>query len=589
MNKNSYTKRKECCYAAPIVEDEDGELIIDPRAVLWKRQHPDNEQCERCPTCTLLPALSKLAKVCSHASLIQASLDPDMVEGEDEREKAKSELEFAKVAISQDILELVPGKSYINKPTIMDDHCALSGKMKALAVLLDRYEKASDRVLLFSRSTQSLDFIERFTNEKGYVSLRLDGNTSSKKRAVLVEQFQTDDKIFVFLISTLAGGLGLNLTAANRVVIYDVNWNPSHDDQAQDRAYRIGQTRDVHVTRLVAQGTLEEQQYTRQIYKAHLTQDTLGGNEKNCDASPGRIFRGVGKCMRLIMFLKHYRRPQIIIVFFTFLEKDQNRKGELFGLQNLLKFKEGSFMSNVWRAKVPMSSRFQEHSESNIADNLSGSCYDPNHGLGDDEDPLNVADEDDEGHDAQPSNIQVRHEDFMRSDRGGAVLNPGDEGYDEEMGAESQMLQDEYIMKECSAIAHDEKALLNDIDDSVQNAKCDLNTDKRTPKESESIAGSRGEEEQLGNENPIGTTDGTENEFALKQVKATNGSKYPAQKPVDKKHEKQASRLSKTTPGASSSSAQFVFAAPSFAKNTNRSFSSSRHLAIPSYLKHKRK
>ena len=273
-------------------------MVVDPKAVIWKKQHPDNEQCERCPTCTLLPALSKLAKVCSHASLIQASFDPDKVDGE-ASEKAESELEFAKVAISQDILEHMPGKSYINKPTIMDDHCALSGKMKALSVLLHRYEKAGDRVLIFARSTKSLDFIQRFTNEKGYVSLRLDGNVSSKKRIAVVEQFQSDNTIFLFLISTLAGGLGLNLTAANRVVIYDVNWNPSHDDQAQDRAYRIGQTKDVHVTRLVAQGTLEEQQYTRQIYKAHLTQDTLGGNEKNSEASPGRIFRGVGKCVRL--------------------------------------------------------------------------------------------------------------------------------------------------------------------------------------------------------------------------------------------------------------------------------------------------
>ena len=242
-------------------------------------------------------------------------------------------------------------------------------------------------------------------------------------------------------------------------------------------------------------------------------------------------------------------------------------------------------MSNVWRAKIPNSSSFQEHSESNIAENLSGSCYDPNHGLGDDEDPLHAADADDE-----ENNIQViQHEDFMRSDRGGALLNPGDEGYDEEMGAESQMLQDEYMMKEYSKSTRDEKALLNGINDSVQNAKNDLDTDLWIPEDSDTfIADSRGEE-GIGSESSAGSSDEIENKIAVKGIKLTKRRKNLAQEVVDEKREKQASRQSKATSGSLTSSSHYVFAAPSFNKKNERSFSSSRHLAIPSYLKQKRK
>lgn len=95
-----------------------------------------------------------------------------------------------------------------------------------------------------------------------------------------------------------------------------VNWNPSYDEQAQDRSYRIGQENDVEVIRLVARGTIEEQMYARQVYKVQLKKQTLGGNVDG-KALPS-IFKGV--------------------------DKDDKRKGELFGLENLLMYRDGSFM-----------------------------------------------------------------------------------------------------------------------------------------------------------------------------------------------------------------------------------------------------
>ena len=183
---------------------------------MWPSQHPDGERCDRCPTCILLPALNKLYKICSHASLLQVEHHPDTIEGEKAREKAERELAFAKVAIPKDVLRRLPGGSYIRGSSIMDDHIALSGKMKILDFCLRKYERRRDRVLLFSYSTATLDLIQQFVKERGYSHLRLDGSTPTNKRQALVDKFQQNDDIFLFLISTKAGGMGLNLTAANR-------------------------------------------------------------------------------------------------------------------------------------------------------------------------------------------------------------------------------------------------------------------------------------------------------------------------------------------------------------------------------------
>lgn len=95
--------------------------------------------------------------------------------------------------------------------------------------------------------------------------MRLDGSTSGHERQKLVDEFNKSNTARVFLISTLAGGVGLNITSASKVVIFEPNWNPAHDCQAQDRAYRYGQANDVEVFRLISIGTIEEIKYIRQV------------------------------------------------------------------------------------------------------------------------------------------------------------------------------------------------------------------------------------------------------------------------------------------------------------------------------------
>ena len=96
------------------------------------------------------------------------------------------------------------------------------------------------KVLLFSYSTTLLDILEAYISSKGYTHCRLDGNTRTEARQQMVKEFNTNKSIFIFLLSTKAGGLGLNITGANTVIIFDPNWNPSHDLQAQDQCLQTG-------------------------------------------------------------------------------------------------------------------------------------------------------------------------------------------------------------------------------------------------------------------------------------------------------------------------------------------------------------
>ncbi|KAH8335403.1 hypothetical protein KR074_000815 [Drosophila pseudoananassae] len=166
-----------------------------------------------------------------------------------------------------------------------------SPKLVILLRLLQQCEAIGDKLLVFSQSLQSLDVIEHFlslvdSNTKNYEFegdvgdfkgcwtigkdyFRLDGSCSVEQREAMCKQFNnlTNLRARLFLISTRAGGLGINLTAANRVVIFDVSWNPSHDTQSIFRVYRFGQIKPCYIYRLIAMGTMEQKVYERQVAK----------------------------------------------------------------------------------------------------------------------------------------------------------------------------------------------------------------------------------------------------------------------------------------------------------------------------------
>ncbi|XP_015114836.1 helicase domino [Diachasma alloeum] len=132
------------------------------------------------------------------------------------------------------------------------------GKLQSLDRLLRQLKSGGHRVLIFTQMTRMLDVLEAFLNYHGHIYLRLDGATRVDQRQILMERFNNDKRIFCFILSTRSGGVGVNLTGADTVIFYDSDWNPTMDAQAQDRCHRIGQTRDVHIYRLVSEKTVEE-------------------------------------------------------------------------------------------------------------------------------------------------------------------------------------------------------------------------------------------------------------------------------------------------------------------------------------------
>ncbi|KAK4547688.1 hypothetical protein LTR36_000645 [Oleoguttula mirabilis] len=188
-----------------------------------------------------------------------------------------------------------------------------SGKMQVVKALLEIWKRDGHKTLLFAQHRIMLDILEKFISGwDGFNFRRMDGNTSIKDRQDLVDEFNRDPDLHVFLLTTKVGGLGVNLTGADRVIIYDPDWNPSTDVQARERAWRLGQKREVEIYRLMTAGTIEEKIYHRQIFKQFLTNKilrdpkqrqtfqlrdlhdlfTLGESRGDGETETGSIFKG---------------------------------------------------------------------------------------------------------------------------------------------------------------------------------------------------------------------------------------------------------------------------------------------------------
>ncbi|KAI4734117.1 hypothetical protein E4T50_15337 [Aureobasidium sp. EXF-12298] len=143
-----------------------------------------------------------------------------------------------------------------------------AGKFELLDRILPKFEKSGHRVLMFFQMTQIMNIMEDFLRLRGLQYLRLDGSTKADDRSELLRIFNAPNSpYFCFLLSTRAGGLGLNLQTADTVIIYDSDWNPHQDLQAQDRAHRIGQKNEVRILRLISSNSVEEKILERANYK----------------------------------------------------------------------------------------------------------------------------------------------------------------------------------------------------------------------------------------------------------------------------------------------------------------------------------
>ncbi|XP_011868730.1 PREDICTED: SWI/SNF-related matrix-associated actin-dependent regulator of chromatin subfamily A containing DEAD/H box 1 homolog [Vollenhovia emeryi] len=165
-----------------------------------------------------------------------------------------------------------------------------AGKLKELDKLLPPLKTGGHRVLIFSQFTMVLDILEEYLAIRGQTFLRLDGSTPVTERQSLINEYTEDPSIFIFLLSTRAGGLGINLTAADTVIIHDIDFNPYNDKQAEDRCHRVGQKKPVSIIRLLSEGTIEEGMYEIAQEKLHLEQQ-LTENEENESADKKSVLK----------------------------------------------------------------------------------------------------------------------------------------------------------------------------------------------------------------------------------------------------------------------------------------------------------
>ncbi|KAM0745674.1 hypothetical protein T439DRAFT_176471 [Meredithblackwellia eburnea MCA 4105] len=152
-----------------------------------------------------------------------------------------------------------------------------SGKLAKLDNLLHELKAGGHRVLIYFQMTKMIDLMEEYLAFRQYKYLRLDGSSTISERRDMVMDWQTKPELFIFLLSTRAGGLGINLTAADTVIFYDSDWNPSNDAQAMDRAHRLGQTKQVTVYRLITKDTVDER-IVQLARNKKLVQDAVVGS-----------------------------------------------------------------------------------------------------------------------------------------------------------------------------------------------------------------------------------------------------------------------------------------------------------------------
>ena len=166
---------------------------------------------------------------------------------------------------------MFPGIEEEGAPELGEHLVKTCGKMQFMDKLLKKCKEDKSQTLIFSGFTSMLDILEDYCRFRDYKYCRLDGNTELDDRQAQIDDYTSPDTDkFIFLISTRAGGLGLNLMTANTVILYDSDWNPQMDLQAMDRAHRIGQKKQVRVYRLITKNTMEEKMVEKQTMKLKL-------------------------------------------------------------------------------------------------------------------------------------------------------------------------------------------------------------------------------------------------------------------------------------------------------------------------------
>lgn len=233
----------------------------------------------------VLTAIGVLRKLCNHPRLVYDELSKKSLE---------TSLQHCNITEDQALNhnEGLPKQSTVSTQYVQ----SLSGKLDCLRALLSAtFESAmadpTDKVVIVSNFTQTLNFVQALCEHKGWKWLRLDGATLVADRQRLVDRFNSSFGLEkVFLLSSKAGGMGLNLVGANRLVLFDPDWNPATDAQAMARIWREGQKKAVIIYRLFSTGSIEEKIYQRQMVKGEIASTVEDNVESRTKSNGGRLF-----------------------------------------------------------------------------------------------------------------------------------------------------------------------------------------------------------------------------------------------------------------------------------------------------------
>ena len=240
-------------------------------------------------TGSAITCMNVLKKICDHPSTVCGTNDGDIDDtnvtdfADDENENDDDDAGARKSSAGEAALAVAAAarECSFDSGALADADASCSSKMQFLMHMLERFKTQGHRALVFSQSQTTLDVIQRNVERAGLSFLRVDGKVSADERHRRVTEFQTRDDVQLMLLTARVGGMGLTLTAATRVIIYDPAWNPSMDNQSVDRAFRIGQHRDVVCYRLITCGSIEEKIYRKQVFKGALSKSVTDGGG-NC-------------------------------------------------------------------------------------------------------------------------------------------------------------------------------------------------------------------------------------------------------------------------------------------------------------------
>ncbi|KHJ35427.1 putative snf2 family helicase snf2 family helicase atpase [Erysiphe necator] len=276
--KNDLPPKKEFVITVPLTDVQKEAYTIFVRSMMAGNNYTTTKLGEVTST-TVWHWLAVLSLLCNHPECFRRKLikrkeearigssnSVDLDESDNEESAVDLNTPVWKVGVSQELID-AECEMFAAKKSLSS--IQMSNKVLLLCQILDACKSIGDKALVFSQSIPTLDFLEDVFKRKNRNYARLDGSTAMSKRQVQTKDFNNGDTD-IYLISTTAGGLGLNLQSANRVIIFDFKFNPIMEEQAIGRAYRIGQKKPTFIYRFIAGGTFEDSVHNRTVFKTQL-------------------------------------------------------------------------------------------------------------------------------------------------------------------------------------------------------------------------------------------------------------------------------------------------------------------------------